>query len=131
MGWLLPLMDSALRHLGCEGGAHLAHDLPFVARQCDALSAGLVWQGLQQVTKMSVTKDVFEEFIADKEASCSEQLRVLCSSSQSAHPRKRRVKSSIQCEVCKILERLDVPEEERLDIFEVIDANGNGTIQLD
>jgi len=34
-------------------------------------------------------------------------------------------------EVCTILTALDVPEEERLDIFEVLDANGNGTIQLE
>mmetsp|Transcript_30385 Transcript_30385/g.69949 ORF Transcript_30385/g.69949 Transcript_30385/m.69949 type:complete len:642 (+) Transcript_30385:101-2026(+) len=34
-------------------------------------------------------------------------------------------------EVCAILDALDVPEEERLDIFEVLDANGNGTLQLE
>mmetsp|Transcript_43864 Transcript_43864/g.80132 ORF Transcript_43864/g.80132 Transcript_43864/m.80132 type:complete len:664 (+) Transcript_43864:85-2076(+) len=34
-------------------------------------------------------------------------------------------------EVHTILDDLDVPEEERLDIFEVLDANGNGTLQLE
>mmetsp|Transcript_52212 Transcript_52212/g.122159 ORF Transcript_52212/g.122159 Transcript_52212/m.122159 type:complete len:666 (-) Transcript_52212:58-2055(-) len=34
-------------------------------------------------------------------------------------------------EVHLILDELDVPEEERLDIFEVLDANGNGTLQLE
>eukprot|EP00971_Amphidinium_carterae_P314485 6251028-Amphidinium_carterae.1 len=26
---------------------------------------------------------------------------------------------------------MDVPEEERLDVFDVLDADGNGTLQLD
>jgi len=34
-------------------------------------------------------------------------------------------------EVIQNLERLDVPEEERLDLFDVLDANGNGSIQMD